>query len=62
MRPSPLPPLFGRTVGRIHCLGVGGMGVAPLAIYLARRGWQVAGEDDSLNPDVASLLSAAWSR
>ena len=59
MRPSPLPLLFGRPVGRIHCLGVGGMGVAPLAIYLARRGWQVTGEDDSLNPEVALLLSAA---
>ena len=31
-----LAPLFGRDVRRVHCLGVGGMGVGPLAIYLAR--------------------------
>ncbi len=51
--------LFGRPVRVIHCLGVGGMGMAPLAIYLARSGWAVSGEDDALNPDVAGLLAAA---
>jgi UDP-N-acetylmuramate--L-alanine ligase/UDP-N-acetylenolpyruvoylglucosamine reductase len=62
MRPSPLPPLFGRDVSRIHCLGVGGMGVAPLAIYLARLGWAVSGEDDALSGEVAALLAAAGVR
>jgi UDP-N-acetylenolpyruvoylglucosamine reductase len=35
------------------------MGVAPLAIYLARSGWQVSGEDDSLTPEVSLLLAGA---
>ena len=59
MRTSPLPLLFGRKVQRIHCLGIGGMGVAPLAIYLARSGWSVSGEDDAMTPEVATLLGAA---
>ncbi len=59
MRPSPLPSLFGREVRRIHCLGAGGMGVAPLAIYLARSGWSVSGEDDALTGEVSGLLAAA---
>ena len=57
MRPVPLPPLFGRPVRRIHCLGVGGMGLAPLAIYLARTGYAVSGEDDALTAEVAELLA-----
>ena len=59
MRPPPLPDLFGRAVCRIHCLGVGGMGVAPLAIYLARAGWRVSGEDDALSREVSVLLAGA---
>jgi len=43
MRPTNLPHVFGRAIRRIHCLGVGGMGVAPLAIYLSRSGWEVSG-------------------
>jgi UDP-N-acetylenolpyruvoylglucosamine reductase len=35
------------------------MGVAPLAIYLARSGWRVSGEDDALTPEVSLLLSGA---
>lgn len=62
MRPSPLPPLFGREARRIHCLGVGGMGVAPLAIYLARLGWSVSGEDDALSAEVSALLTGAGVR
>jgi UDP-N-acetylmuramate--alanine ligase len=62
MRPPPPPPLFGRDAGRIHCLGVGGMGVAPLAIYLARLGWSVSGEDDALSGEVSGLLDAAGVR
>src|ERR1019366_307516 len=59
MRPPPLPPLFGRSVLHIHCLGVGGMGMAPLAVYLARSGWRVTGEDDAMSAEVVPLLSAA---
>ena len=59
MRASPLPSLFGRGVSKIHCLGVGGMGVAPLAIYLARRGWRISGEDDALTHEVSQQLAAA---
>jgi UDP-N-acetylmuramate--alanine ligase len=43
-------------------MGVGGMGVAPLAIYLARSGRSVSGEDDALTGDVAVLLSSAGVR
>ncbi|HEY4989780.1 MAG TPA: UDP-N-acetylmuramate dehydrogenase [Opitutaceae bacterium] len=59
MRPRSAPSLFGRKVGRIHCLGVGGMGVGPLAIYLARSGWSVSGEDDALTAEVSACLAAA---
>jgi len=45
-----LPHLFNKPVRRIHCVGVAGMGLGPLAVYLARSGWQVSGEDDSLSP------------
>jgi UDP-N-acetylenolpyruvoylglucosamine reductase len=33
--------------------------MAPLAIYLARSGWRVSGEDDALSADVAPLLAGA---
>ena len=42
------PSLFGLTVNSVHCAGVGGMGVGPLAIYLAGRGFRVSGEDDAM--------------
>lgn len=45
---SALPPLFGRQVTAIHCAGVAGMGVGPLAVYLAQRGFKVSGEDDAM--------------
>ncbi len=50
------PELFGREVRHIHCVGVGGMGVGPLAIYLVRRGYAVSGEDDALTDEMRSLL------
>ncbi len=62
MRPPRLQLLFGREVAHIHCLGVGGMGVAPLAIYLSGLGWGVSGEDDALSDDVAGLLAGAGVR
>jgi len=56
MRPAPLPRLFDREVRHLHCVGVGGMGVAPLAIYLAQLGYTVSGEDDALTGPVRELL------
>jgi UDP-N-acetylmuramate--L-alanine ligase/UDP-N-acetylenolpyruvoylglucosamine reductase len=48
-----------REGGRVHCLGVGGMGVAPLAIYLSEGGCTVSGEDDALPDEVGALLERA---
>src|SRR2546423_12673839 len=56
MRPSTPPLLFGRAVRRIHCVGVGGMGVGPLAIALAQSGFEVRGEDDALTPEMRTIL------
>jgi len=56
MRPVPPPRLFDREVHRIHCVGVGGMGLAPLAIYLAQSGFAVSGEDDALPEVMRALL------
>src|SRR5688500_3760691 len=57
MRAAPLFPLFSREVRRIHCVGIGGMGMAPLAIYLAQSGYVVSGEDDAMTEDVRTLLN-----
>ncbi len=54
--------LFGRAVRRIHAVGVGGMGLGPLAIYLAARGWNVSGEDAALTPAMAVQLERAGVR
>jgi UDP-N-acetylmuramate--alanine ligase len=56
MRLSSPPTLFGRAVRRIHCVGVGGMGVGPLAIYLTQLGFEVTGEDDALTDDMRAIL------
>jgi UDP-N-acetylmuramate--alanine ligase len=52
-----LPLLFGREVKRVHCVGVGGMGLGPLAIYLAQLGFDVGGEDDALTDEMRTLLT-----
>ncbi|HVU36607.1 MAG TPA: UDP-N-acetylmuramate dehydrogenase [Opitutaceae bacterium] len=57
MRPSRPPPLFGRELTRIHCVGVAGMGVGPLAIYLAQRGYVVTGEDDAPTEEMRAMLA-----
>jgi UDP-N-acetylmuramate--alanine ligase len=56
MRATARPQLFGRTLQRIHCVGVGGMGVGPLAIYLSQLGFSVTGEDDALRDDMRDAL------
>ncbi len=59
MSDAPLPPLFGRAVRRIHCAGVGGTGLGPLAIYLAALGYTVTGEDRDLSPEMRRHLARA---
>ena len=57
MRPSALPLLFGREMRHVHCIGVAGMGVGPLAVYLAQLGFAVSGEDDALTEAMRALLT-----
>ena len=60
---SVLPPrLFDRDVRRLHCVGVGGMGLGPLAIYLAGLGFTVSGEDDALTETMRPQLERAGVR
>ena len=56
VRAGALPRLFGRNVRAIHCVGVSGMGVGPLAVYLAQLGFRVSGEDDALTEEMGALL------
>ena len=58
MNPA-LPGLFGRDVTAIHCAGVAGMGVGPLAVYLARRGFRMSGEDDAMVEPMRVQLARA---
>lgn len=39
--------------------GIGGTGMAPLALHLAARGWTIRGADDDLAPEAAAVLRAA---
>ena len=59
MNASAPSQLFGGSVTRIHGVGIGGMGLAPLAILLTGMGYTVTGEDDSLSEDVALQLRRA---
>ncbi|MBL4575401.1 MAG: UDP-N-acetylmuramate dehydrogenase [Opitutaceae bacterium] len=42
---------------RAHLIGVGGMGMAPLAIYLSEFGYSVSGEDKGISVEIRNLLS-----
>ncbi|MCF7760162.1 MAG: UDP-N-acetylmuramate dehydrogenase [Cephaloticoccus sp.] len=53
---------FGQPVTAIHGVGVGGMGLAPLAIYLAGLGCRVTGEDDALSDEMGTQLRHAGVR
>lgn len=44
--------------GKVLMLGIGGMGMAPLAIYLNQRGFDIIGSDDNFNPRVEALLES----
>ena len=59
MRVAAPPKLFGREVKSIHCVGVAGMGVGPLAIYLAQLGFKVSGEDDAMIESMRAHLERA---
>ena len=59
MRRSGLPQIFSRDVSSIHCVGVSGMGVGPLAIYLAQLGFRVSGEDDAMTEAMRRHLERA---
>lgn len=56
---SPLPELFGRPLRALHCVGVGGMGLGPLAIYAAGLGFAVSGSDDALSEPMRAWLFRA---
>jgi UDP-N-acetylmuramate--alanine ligase len=56
---SRLPPVFGLAAERVHLIGAGGMGMAPLGLCLAGLGFKVSGEDDGWNPPVRALLEQA---
>jgi len=49
------PRIFGRASTRVHLLGAGGMGMAPLGLYLAQLGFTVTGEDDGWNSSVREM-------
>ena len=51
--------IFGEPVNHIHAVGVGGMGLGPLVIYLADRGWRITGEEAALSPHMAAQLARA---
>jgi UDP-N-acetylmuramate--alanine ligase len=54
----PYVSFFSSAVGHIHCVGVGGMGLGPLAIFLARL-VTVTGEDDALGDGMRTQLERA---
>lgn len=56
MKPESPLHLYGEPVRRVHCVGVGGMGLGPLAIYLADCGVTVTGEDAALRDDIRPFL------
>lgn len=56
---SARPPVFGLSADRVHLLGAGGMGMAPLGLYLAGLGFKISAEDDGWNPAVRALLERA---
>ena len=57
MNPVSRPRLFARDVRRIHCVGIAGMGVAPLALYLVQAGFGVTGEDAAVTEEARQLLA-----
>lgn len=42
----------------IYLLGISGMGMSPLAIYLSQLGYSVSGTDDNMRHEIAELLKS----
>ena len=52
--------MSGQTGGkRAFLIGIGGMGMGPLALYLKGAGWEVSGHDDRMSPQVRQWLERA---
>jgi UDP-N-acetylmuramate--L-alanine ligase/UDP-N-acetylenolpyruvoylglucosamine reductase len=51
-----LPKIFSRDIASVHFVGIGGMGMGPLAIYAAQLGFQVSGEDDGMTEAMRQQL------
>jgi len=58
---SERPPsrFFDRAIRAVHLVGVGGAGMAPLALCLRQAGLAVSGEDDALSPLARPWLEEA---
>ena len=56
MRRPTLPKIFSRDIASVHFVGIGGMGMGPLAIYAAQLGYQVSGEDDGMTEAMRQQL------
>ncbi|MCU0792442.1 MAG: UDP-N-acetylmuramate dehydrogenase [Opitutaceae bacterium] len=56
------PQLFGQPIRRLHAVGVGGMGLGPLAIYAAGVGFEVSGGDDAPTEVMVAQLKRAGVR
>lgn len=56
------PTIFGLRATRLHLVGAGGMGMGPLALYLAQRGFAISAEDDQWHPVMRGLLERAGVR
>lgn len=54
-----LPSLFGASPRALHCVGIGGMGLGPLAIYASELGFTVSGADDQLTEAMRLWLDRA---
>lgn len=50
------PPVFGCNPRQVHLLGAGGMGMAPLSLYLGQLGFVVSGEDDAWSSPVRGIV------
>lgn len=59
---SAAPAVFGQRFERVHLVGAGGMGMAPLGIYLCELGFTVTAEDDKWSTSVREMLECAGAR
>jgi UDP-N-acetylmuramate--alanine ligase len=62
MNSEPRPRIHGAEPLHLHGIGIAGMGMGPLAVYLARLGFSVSGEDDGPVGPMAPWLERAGVR